>query len=77
MKCLNDRYIYILKHKHKVATDGDDVFDTKLIGGFSSEIKALQTIEKYKSIEGFKDYPDGFIIEKIEIDYDDYEFEMR
>ena len=36
--------------------------------------KAEQTISHYKTITGFKDYPNDFVIEKIKLDFDDYDF---
>ncbi|NLD49904.1 MAG: hypothetical protein GX660_22405 [Clostridiaceae bacterium] len=69
------RYVYKLEHKRKVETNDVDRFSTKLIGFYSSRAKALSVIERYKSIEGFKDYPDDFIIEKCEVDFDDFIFE--
>ena len=78
MRFLSDNYIYILFHKRKVEFYNSEwIYDTKLIGVFSNKNKALQTIEKYKNIDGFKDYPYDFIIDKIEIDFDDYFFEVE
>lgn len=71
------KYVYKLKHYHVVGHDnvGDELRSRKTIGYYSSLKKAKETIERYKNITGFKDYPDGFYIEKVEIDFDNYEFE--
>lgn len=69
------KYIYSLSHSHLVSgQDPIDTVDTKFIGYFSSYESACDIENKYKKIIGFKDYPDGFYIEKVQIDYDDYDF---
>ena len=69
-------YVYQLLHKHKVEqdTDGSWICDTKEIGVYSTYKKAMETIERYKHITGFKDYPNDFIIKKVKLDFDDYNF---
>jgi len=70
------RYIYKVEHKRKIASENmEPVNSTKIIGFYSSKAKAASVIERYKSIEGFKDYPNDFVIEKCEIDSDDFIFE--
>ena len=61
--------VYLLWHTHEL-TDGSGTHDEeKLIGVFSSTEKANDTIEKYKSLEGFRDYPlKCFVIDEYEID---------
>ncbi len=65
-------FVYKLTHKRN---SEDDAYSTKIIGFYSSEEKAIDTLERYKNIEGFKDYPENFIIEKCQVDFDDFEFE--
>ncbi len=73
------KYVYQLLHHHKVEkdTDGSWICDTKEIGIYSTRKKAEETIERYKSITGFKDYPDDFEINEVELDFDDYDFKVR
>ena len=69
------KYVYELKHSHITGKfKKENLYDIKTIGFYSSLKLALETLEKYKEIEGFRDYPDGFYIEKIQIDFDDYDF---
>ena len=68
------KYVYKLQHTRKVEDVYEGVTDTKFIGFFSTKKKATETIEKYKQFEGFRDYPDDFMIEKVELDFDDYDF---
>lgn len=41
--------------------------DEKDIGTYSSYEEALATVEKYKSFKGFRDSPEGFYIDKYEL----------
>ena len=64
-------HVYMLKHARLVeegATNG------KLIGFYSSMDKVNEVIERYKHITGFKDYPDDFVVEEMEVDFDDFDF---
>ncbi len=70
------KYVYKLEHKRIIVNESVDVIScTKIIGFYSSREKVMSVIEKYKSIKGFKDYPNDFIIEKCEVDFDDFTFE--
>ena len=61
--------VYLLWHTHKLTDDFGTHDEEKLIGVFSSAEKANQTIEKYKTLVGFKDCPlDCFEIDEYEID---------
>jgi len=57
--------IYVLSHKHLFECGHED---DKLIGAFLSKEKALEILEKYKKLEGFKDYLEGFYIQECIID---------
>jgi len=55
--------IYVLYHKHDTSyTWEKSIFDTKIIGCFDSKKQVNQTINVYKKLVGFKDYPNGFKI---------------
>jgi predicted nucleotidyltransferase component of viral defense system len=47
---------------------GDDVFETKVIGIYSSEEKAAEAIARLKVEEGFRDFLDGFEVYSFELD---------
>lgn len=69
------RYIYKLTHRKLVETGvetSEKIYDTKLLGFFSSRKKCKEIIPLYLEQPGFKDYPDDFCIEKIEADVDEY-----
>lgn len=64
--------VYYLSHS--ILVEEPDIYDTNSIGFYSTKEKAEQVIEEYKKLPGFKDYPDCFEIEEMEVDFDDYEF---
>ena len=48
----------------------EEAEETKIIGVYSSREKAVQIIEKYKKLPGFKEYPNAFCIDEYEMDKD-------
>ncbi len=69
------KYVYCLTHNKKVEPDGDGwICDTKSLGYFSTRAKAKKAIQFYKTVIGFKDHPNDFEIEKVPVDFDDYDF---
>ena len=61
--------VYLLWHIHELTDDFVTHEEEKLIGVFSSNEKAMDTIEKLKNREGFKDYPiNNFIIDETDVD---------
>lgn len=62
--------VYLLWHSHEFE-NGED--DAKLLGVYSSESIATKKINKYKTLPGFKENPDGFEIDKYEIDCDQWQ----
>lgn len=63
-------YYYLLHRRY----NKDSTRSTCALGFFSSKKKILEAIEYYKELDGFKEYPDGFEIEKMILDYDDFDF---
>jgi hypothetical protein len=59
--------VFLLWHSHKLE-DGET--DDKLIGIYSSEAAAEAAKERKLQFEGFHDAPEGFLIEKYELDRD-------
>ena len=52
--------------------DGTEVRDTKTLGFFTSKSVCLDAKEFYLTLDGFKDFPDGFTIKRIRVDVNDY-----
>lgn len=61
----NLKEVYVLHHVHEFEDGHEDI---KLLGIFSSEVKAKEIIEKYKKMPGFQNHPDGFSADKYIID---------
>lgn len=58
--------LYCLYHKHIVSEDGfPDSEDVKIIGHYASLDRTLETMNRYKTILGFTDFPYGFGIEVV------------
>ncbi len=66
---ISRNYVFLLWHNHDLSDDFGTHEEIKLIGVFSSEGKAQETIERLKDKEGFRDYPlSCFEISKTKID---------
>lgn len=64
------RTVFLLQHSYEV--DGCD--ETKLIGIYSTREKAEAVVSKYKTLAGFRDYPDDcFYVDEYEIDKNHWE----
>lgn len=63
------KYVYLLQHSYEV----NEYDETKIIGVYISEKKALDVIEQYKTLPGFKEYSDCFYIDKYELDKNHWE----
>lgn len=63
-------FVYLLQHSYEI----EDFEETKIIGIYSSQKNAEEVKEKYKSLPGFKKYPDSaFFIDKYEVDISNWE----
>lgn len=60
--------VFLLQHSYEYEFEGIIVDETKIIGIYSSQEKAEQAIEEYKRIQGFKDHPADFTIDKYPLD---------
>ena len=64
-------YVYVLEHSYENVCGCDEV---KMIGVYSTEEKAKETVKRLKYLEGFRDYHiDNFHISKYEINLDHWE----
>lgn len=62
--------VYVLHHSHELKSEETDI---KLIGVYSTKDKAKITIARLSVQPGFKDNPEGFHIDRYEIDKDHWE----
>lgn len=58
--------VYILNH----IKDEEDLNSLKLIGVYSSNLEAEKAIPRLSDKNGFKDYPEGFEIQEINVNKD-------
>ncbi len=56
--------VYLLQHVHRFPNQDEDV---KILGIFATREDAETAIAGYKSLEGFKDTPDDFSIDRYEL----------
>lgn len=61
------KQVFIVEHNILVDEE-NDLYEMKTIGIFSSKRKAEEVVEIYKTLEGFRDYPDCFNIGTYELD---------
>lgn len=59
------KHVFVIQHVHEFKEGGEDV---KFIGVFSSRKTAEDAVAKLICVSGFKDTPDGFVIEEYELD---------
>lgn len=63
-------HVYLLHHVREDDEHGDDA---KLIGVYRSEANARLAIERLSAQSGFRDYPAGFEIGRMQLDKDHWE----
>lgn len=54
--------VFILWHQNAKTEDN------KLLGVFESEVKARNAIDATSDLPGFKDSPDGFLVDRYQLD---------
>jgi homoserine kinase type II len=60
------QFVYVLHHVREVG----DSEDTKLIGVYRTEDAARAAIERLSPMPGFRNHPNGFHIDRYELDKD-------
>lgn len=62
-------HVFLLWHSHGPDPCDNDQ-NAKLLGVYSTRSRAEDRITRSASIPGFREYPDGFIIDEYEVDVD-------
>ena len=62
-------FAFVLEHVRQTLPDDEDA---KLIGVYSSESAAQKAIKRLRRQPGFRDFPDGFCIDRYRIDEDSW-----
>jgi hypothetical protein len=64
---MNHMNVFVVQHVHAVDEDRDDM---KMIGVYASEASARAAVERLSVQPGFCEAPDGFHVERYELDQD-------
>ena len=59
--------LFIVHHVHSISSESDNA---KLLGVYSSKTNAKNAIARFRQKPGFKEHPDGFLIDEYQIDKD-------
>jgi len=62
--------VFIVHHVRQLPDGHDEV---KLIGVYASPTRAQDAIDRTRSLEGFRDYPDGFTVDRYVVDQDHWQ----
>lgn len=62
--------VYVLWHVYELDPQQEE--ESKLIGIYSSEEKARDALARLRIQPGFRDYPNGFVIDQAILDTDDW-----
>lgn len=60
--------IFLVWHTYSEGGDDDEEINAKLLGAFSTRAKAEERVARALGEEGFRDWPDGFIVSEYELD---------
>ena len=63
------RSVYLLQH---VAREGSNDEDVKVLGIYSNESKAKRAIERLVKLPGFNRHPEGFYVDRYQLDKSDW-----
>lgn len=63
--------VWLLQHSYLLDA-GEDVYETKTIGIYSTQEKALEAVGRLRETEGFSRYPEDFYIDRYELDADNW-----
>lgn len=59
--------VFVVQHVRQFSDGREDV---KLIGVYASQARAQQAVDRFRLLEGFRDYPNGFSIDPYVVDHD-------
>jgi hypothetical protein len=62
-------HVFVVQHVHVINKE-DDIEDVKMIGVYATEELAQQAIERTLKLQGFRSAPDGFHIDRYEVNKD-------
>ena len=59
--------VFVVQHSRQISNDREDV---KLIGVYGSQERAQEAVDRLRLVEGFRDHPNGFSIDRYIVDQD-------
>ena len=59
--------VFVVQHSRQISDEREDV---KLIGVYGSQEKAQEAVDRLRLVEGFRDNPNGFSIDRYIVDQD-------
>jgi hypothetical protein len=59
--------VFIVQHARRFPDGREDV---KLIGVYASEARAQEAVARLRLVEGFRDHPNAFSIDRYVVDHD-------
>lgn len=62
---MNEAVVFIVHHSREL---DDDACETKLIGVYTTEERALHAIDQLREKPGFRDYPADFAVDRYKLD---------
>ena len=66
--------VFYLEHSYQAVNENEEVLDKfKILGIYSTREKAEKAVLYYKTLSGFKNYPNNFIIEGYKLNKNKYE----
>lgn len=60
--------IFLVWHTYSEGGVDDEEINAKLLGAFSTRAKADERVARARDEAGFRDWPDGFVIDECELD---------
>lgn len=63
--------VYVLQHSYLLDAQ-EEVYETKLIGVYSTQEKAEAAVVRLRRLEGFCDHPEDFYIDGYDVDEDNW-----
>ena len=62
-------FVFVVQHVREDPGGGEAI---KFIGVYSSQARAQEAVDRLRQVEGFRDYPDGFSINRHVVDQDNW-----
>ena len=65
--------VFLVWHTYSEGGADDEEVNAKLLGVYSTRAHAGRRVTRARSENGFRDWPDGFIVDEFTVDADEWE----